>query len=111
MCNDIIVTGIENKYYWEICYSAYNSIELDGHELFNCSEVEQIRGIIDAYGELDVICSGNVIFIRLNTNGCCFDIDKFSEEWYVVIFNSSYFKCDQFDALIRFIQDKMLCCL
>lgn len=92
-----------NDYYKKVNYAEYNKFDIsDNYSSFSENQVNIIKNIID-------------FDLRNDDNGNYLDrddllINAYKDEWYSVSIGrgeKEYFICDQFDGLIKCIEDKL----
>ena len=101
----------ENEYYSTTSRDEYFS-DRECWEFSN-QEIAKIDENLHTSASLDRVRGGTAINIcsRSKTNYWYFTVKKKCDEWYYVSSNICFYKCDQFDGLLKFIKDETFSCL
>lgn len=113
-----------NSFYSSINPAEMEDMYLNKRELFSDNEVRYFNKLDSFFVELHFLIKGNrqvgVETIQLNDRPygppkIKIFISKYEDEWYGIEYYKSvslrykieYYKCDQFDGVIKFLKDKL----
>ena len=89
-------------------YSIINCNEFNQSDFITFSD-DEFKILKDTYGEVVCLITGKLLKIFLNDNKFLL-INKLPDEWYICRnylghFIYKYYKCDQFEGLIKLLED------